>query len=317
MSSTVEPDTPSVSIIVVSYNTNDLTLACLRSIYDQAKSDAFEVLVVDNASQDDSYDNIRTDFPAVLIERSETNLGFAAANNRAARNAAGRYLLLMNPDTVVLDHAVDRLVAFAAAHPAAGIWGGRTVHADGSLNPTSCFRQMTLWSMFTRAIGLGALFPHSDLFNRETYGGWQRDKVREVGFVTGCFLLIERGLWARLGGFDERYFMYSEEADLCLRARRLGAHPLFTPSATIIHYGGRSQAVVADRIKKQFTGRMTYAARHWTPPLRLLAALILKMHALVRMSAHRIRAGASGSGQVEALTWKEVWRARREWARGY
>src|SRR5262249_52669728 len=234
---------PLVSIIVVSYRTRELTLECLRSIARETVGVSHEVLVVDNASGDGSAAAIAQEFPDVKLIALDGNVGFARANNIAAGEARGRYLLLLNPDTVVIDRAIDRLLEFAAEHPQARIWGGRTLYADRTLNPTSCWRRMSLWNVFCRTAGLTGLFPRSQLFNSECYGRWDRSTVRDVDIVTGCFLLIERDFWQRLGGFDARFFMYGEEADLCLRAAKLGARPAVTPNATIIHYGGASEQV--------------------------------------------------------------------------
>ena len=147
---------PSLSVLIASYNTREMTLACLRSISAEAGSDDFEVIVVDNGSADGSAAAVEAECPAVKLIRSTENLGFARANNLAALRAAGSFILLLNSDTLVRDLAIDRLVAFANANPQAGIWGGRTVFADGSLNPKSCWRFMSLWSLFAQAVGLDA-----------------------------------------------------------------------------------------------------------------------------------------------------------------
>ena len=178
------------------------------------------------------------------------------------------WLLLLNPDTVVLDGALDKLMAFRRAHPEAGIWGGRTVFADGSLNPASCWRRQTLWSLFCRASGLAAVFRRSDLFNPEAYGGWPRDTVREVDIVTGCLFLIARETWDRLGGFDPVFVMYGEEADLCLRARQIGLRPVITPDAVIIHYGGASEKVRADKLVRLLRAKAELVKRHFAPGTR-------------------------------------------------
>jgi GT2 family glycosyltransferase len=244
-----------VSIIVVSYNTRDLTLACLRSVIEQTKSVSYNLVVIDNASQDGSANAVAEAFPQVQLIRSEQNLGFAAANNLAAQIVNGRYLLLLNPDTVVLDGAVDRLLAFAHSHPQARIWGGRTVFEDGSLNPSSCWGRQTCWSLTTQALGLNVFFPNSTAFNPECIGGWPRDSIREVDIVSGCFFLIRRDFWNQLGGFDPAFFMYGEEADLCLRAKAFGSRPMITPKATIVHLGGASERIRGDKITKVLIAR--------------------------------------------------------------
>ena len=256
-----------MSIIVVSFNTRELTMACLKSVLAETRGTTYELIVVDNNSADSSAAAISSEFPTVRLATPGTNVGFAAANNLAAKDARGEFLLLLNPDTVILDHAITRLIAFARQYPEAQIWGGRTLFADRTLNPASCFRRMTPWNQFCASIGLRALFKNSPIFSSELYGGWSRDRVREVDIVSGCFFLIKRSLWDRLGGFDPAYFMYGEEADLCLRARTFGARPVVTPEATIIHYGGASEAVRARQARAPIdgesdVGKASLAFRH-------------------------------------------------------
>ena len=140
-------DDVDVTIIIISYNTREMTVECIQSILKQTSSIRYEVIVVDNASMDGSVEAIRARFSDVKLIPSLENLGFARANNLAAMHARGRRLLLLNPDTIILDHAIDRLHEFALSNPKCRIWGGRTVFADGSLNPASCWRRMTLWSL--------------------------------------------------------------------------------------------------------------------------------------------------------------------------
>jgi GT2 family glycosyltransferase len=303
-----------VSVLIVSYNTREMTLACLRSLLNQTPGLPLEVRVVDNDSQDGSADAIAAEFPGVVLERSKVNLGFAAANNRAAAGAVGEYLLLLNPDTVVLDRAVERLVAFVESRPEAGIWGGRTVFADGRLNPTSCWARPTPWSLLCLGTGLSSVMRWSRVFNPEAYGGWQRDTVREVDIVTGCFLLIRRSLWERLGGFDRAFFMYGEEADLCLRARALGVRPVVTPEATIVHYGGASERVRADKLVRLLKAKALLVRRHCPFGTRWFGLWMLAQWCLVHSVAWRIAGAAGASNAASSLEfWTAGWRRRREW----
>src|SRR5580704_3523560 len=193
--------TPDISIILVSYGSREMTLACLRSVEVGAVDARCEIIVVDNGSVDGSPESIAAEFPQVILLRQFANLGFAAACNLAAHEAQGRYLLLLNPDTVVQHGSIDRLLEFARRRPDAGIWGGRTVFADGRLNPTSCSRRLTLWGLFCIGVGLDTRFSRSPLFNSYGYGGWRRDSEREVDVVAGCFLLVRKSLWDSLHGF--------------------------------------------------------------------------------------------------------------------
>lgn len=309
-----------LAIIIVSYNTCDITLQCIQSIIKETIKSKFKIYVVDNKSEDRSVYFIRKKYKDVsLIEMTE-NIGFSRANNMAADQASEEeLLLLLNPDTVVLDAAIDRLLEFSRQHPEAGIWGGRTVFADGSLNPTSCWRHMTLWSLFCQTVGLNSIFSSIDFLNPEAYGGWQRDEVRSVEIVSGCFFLIRKRLWDRLGGFDPDYFMYAEEADLCFRARKLGFQPIFTPDATIIHYGGASEKIRSDKIIKLFAGKMTFVWRHWSFSRAYLALWLFFASVQLRMRGYYFAYKIFGRQEYNkaAQEWRQVWRRRNEWRDGW
>jgi len=308
-----------VSIIVVSYNTRALTQAALTSVLGETNTLRYEVICVDNASTDGSAEMIaHHPIKADLIRLNE-NIGFARANTLAARRAKGRYILLLNPDTVVLDGAIDKLVAFARTHPAARIWGGRTLFPDGHLNPSSCWQRMTPWNLFCRAAGLTGLLARFETFNGESYGRWPRHHVREVDIVSGCFFLIERELWAGLGGFDPKFFMYGEEADLCLRARGFSARPLVTPAATIIHYGGASDTARADKMVRLLAAKATLINRHWSRAMAPLGRGLLAGWPASRAIATTALAALTGSPskKASAAAWREIWARRDEWRQGY
>ena len=308
---------PALSILMISYNTREMTLASLRSVFEQTTRTSFEVIVVDNQSSDGSADAIEAEFAGrIRLIRAEANLGFAGGNNRAATHARGEFLLLLNPDTVVLDHAIDQLVEFAHANASADIWGGRTVFADGLLNPASCWKRASVWSMLCQASGLARVFRGSGVFNAEAYGGWQRDSVRGVDIVSGCFFLIRRDLWEALDGFDLTYFMYGEEADLCLRARAHGARPMVTPEATIVHYGGASEKVRADKLVRLLAAKATLIRRHWPSwkaPLGLALLASWPLSRVVALSALRL----AGRDRDARKAWLDVWKRRADWSRGY
>jgi len=306
---------PLLSIIVVSYNTKDMTLACLQSIVDETSS-SYEVIVIDNLSVDGSAEAIATRFPQFHLISSRENLGFAKANNVAAEQALGEYLLLLNPDTLILDGAIDTLLSFARQHPDAKIWGGRTLDGSRNLDPTSCWGKQTLWGMFCRATGTAAAFSGSSVFNQEGYGSWKRDSERQVDIVTGCFLMIRRDFWNRLSGFDSRFFMYGEEADLCLRAHQLGAAPMFTPNATIIHYGGASETVRADKLVRLLRAKAQLISRHWSPLAATLGIGLMLAWVLRLRATYAILLKVRGSAwQERAEAWASVWRRRAEWSR--
>jgi GT2 family glycosyltransferase len=309
---------PLVSIIVINYRTRELTLECLRSVVRETEDFDYEILLVDNASNDGLIEAVAGEMPDVRRIPLTENVGFARGNNIAAEQARGKYLLLLNSDTLVLDRAIDRLLAFAAERPAAKIWGGRTLLGDRTLDPASCWRRMTLWSVFCRTFGLAAAFPNSKLFNAEAYGGWDRSTVREVDIVTGCFLLIETELWRKLGGFDARFFMYGEEADLCLRAAALGAKPALTPRATIIHYGGASEQPETEKMVRLLTAKAELIKRYFPPVSRRLGLLLFPLWPFFRAIRAQLSSAISGNRTCAATarTCWEVWERRAQWRLG-
>ncbi len=306
-----------LTVIIVSYNTKALTLRCLETLFAETQATAMRVVVFDNASADGSADAVAAAFPEVELIRSDENLGFARANNVVAAQATTEWLLLLNPDTEVHDGAVDTLLAFAKANPAAGITGGRTVFPDGSLNIASCWAKITPWSALCQATGLSAIFKRSELFNPEAFGGWQRDSEREVDIVVGCFLMIPRALWDALGGFDLKYFMYGEEADLCLRAARQGYRPRITPEAEIMHLVGASYGSRAEKTAKVAKARATLIRDHWPAWQVPFGLALMWLWAAGRRTATGLLAPLGGQFSTVAGKWRHVWAARADWLAGY
>lgn len=291
---------------MVSYNTRELTLIALRTLIANAGDVAMDIVLWDNASSDGSADAVAAEFPQVKLVRSEENLGFAAANNAAAHDVETPWILLLNPDTETYDRAIEKLLQFASRNRQAGIVGGRTVFADGSLNIASCWNKMTVWSLLCRAIGLSRIFPKSLLFNPEAIGGWERDTERQVDIVVGCLLMVHRDVWRELGGFAEKYFMFGEEVDLCLRAAKMGYLPMITPDAEIVHHVGASYAANEERLVKVLKGRVTVIRDHWSrfgQPIGL--GLLIAW------------AGARGILASSDSSWNAVWRRRSDWLAGY
>ncbi len=306
-----------VSIIVVSYNTRDETLDCLRSVYEQTEGIGFEVIVVDNASSDGSPEAIASEFPQLELVGLDENIGFGRANNVGAKSASGRYILLLNPDTIVLDEAIQKLLAFAEADGRGGIYGGRTVFRDGSLNPISCRRRETVWSMFCTATGLARLFRNSPFFNADFYGSFKQDRIKEVDVIPGSFFLIGSDLWHELEGFDPVYFMYGEEVDLCYRARKRGHHCLFTPSSTIIHYGGVSEKIFVDKMVKLLSAIATRLRTHWPPMRTPIGLALLRLWILRRWLAWRVLGIFKNDSRQKAAEMWKVWQRRGDWLKGF
>jgi len=306
-----------LSILIVNYSTRETTLECLASLFAHPPSVAYEVILLDNASSDGSVEAIRVAYPQVKLIAHGDNSGFAGGNNIAAAQATGERLLLLNPDTLLFAGSLDALWDFAERTPARRIWGGRTLFGDHRLNPTSCWAEISLWSLFCSAFGLIWLFPRSTLFNPEAYGGWLRDSERDVDIVTGCFLMIDHALWQQLRGFDPAFFMYAEEADLCIRARAAGARPGISPAAEIIHLGGASETSQTEKMIKIMRGRVTLMRKHWSPTTLAVGLMLCRIWALLRLIGSRFTSGPRDVPGTSVEKWQTIWRRRAEWLAGY
>lgn len=297
-----------VAVIIISYNTKVLLDKCLTALKPEL-CDGDEVVVLDNASSDGSADLVVAAHPWVSLIRSPTNLGFGAGCNEAVRRTTADWILLLNPDTVVFPGTIVGLLDFAERRPDGGLYGGRTVGSDRQLDPRSCWAAPSVWSIFCSAVGLTAAFRRSWLFDPESMGSWQRDDERHVDIVTGCLLLVSRQWWDRLGGFAEKYFMYGEDADLNMRARKLGARPMITPEVTIQHLVGAS-STRPDKLVYVLRGKLTYVYDHFDfVRARMAMALMLFgvfLRGLVWPMLFR-----------RTNTWTTVWNRRREWLERY
>lgn len=199
-----------------------------------------EVFVVDNNSEDESVEFLKARFPDVhYIENSE-NLGFGKANNQAIKQAVGKYTLIINPDTLLGEDTFSVLIKHMEANPKCGAAGCKILNPDGSFAPESKRSVPTIWSSFTKVIGLGSLFPSSKLFS-EYYLNWiDEDEQAQIPVLSGSFMFWRSNLLKDLGGFDERFFMYGEDIDLCYRVQETDFHIDYVPKTSIIHYKGES-----------------------------------------------------------------------------
>lgn len=309
--------TPQLDIIVVSYNTRDLTLRALHSVYQQTTQTTFNLVVVDNNSHDGSADAIEQAFPDLTLIRSTRNLGFSGGVNLGAKQFHSDYLLLLNPDTVILDGAIDKLLAFAQQKPHNGIWGGITRNNDMSLNTHNAWAKPSTLTLLFSALGLSKTFATSCFFNKANYGCWQRDTEYEVDMLQGCFFLTQRHLWEQLGGLDETFFMYGEESDYCLKAINKDYQPIITPNAEIIHHGGASEVNLSGKMIKLMKGKVELVNRHssiWQKPLHRTLLLLYIINKT--MISHTI-AIINNDKKAQANEWKIVLKQRKSWLKGW
>jgi len=279
-----------VSVVVVNWNTQDILRDCLRSIYEQGGEIDLEVIVIDNASTDGSVEMVKKDFPQVTLVENSQNRGFAAANNQGIDISKGRYVLLLNSDTVVLDNAIAKTVAFADSHPEAAIVGCRVLNPDRTLQPT-CFMFPSILNMLLSSTYLYKLFPKSKFFGREQMTWWDRSDVREVDVVTGCFMLVRRKAIQQVGTMDEQFFMYGEETDWCCRFRQAGWKVMFNPVCEIIHLGGQSSRQKRSKMILQLRGSiLLFMKKHNSSLKYALACLLVALFFFLRVPYWLIRA---------------------------
>ena len=230
---------PELSICLVTLNTRHYLRDCLQSLAENPASLPTEIIVVDNGSSDGTQAMLTGEFPHVVVILNSKNEGFVRPANQAMRSAKGRYLLLLNPDTLVLPEALDRLVAFLDEHPAAGIAGPKVLNRDGSLQQ-ACRRGVPRpWATLSYFLRLYRLFPRSPFFGGYLLNYLDEDETYPVDGVSGSCMLIRREVAEQIGYLDERFFAYQEDSDFCFQAKRLGWQVYYHPAARIIHYGGQ------------------------------------------------------------------------------
>jgi GT2 family glycosyltransferase len=271
-----------VSIVIVSFNTRDVTRQCLEHVRKHAAAVRHEVLVVDNASVDGSADMVAAEFPEVHLIRSDDNRGFAGGNNPAMKIARGRYILLLNSDAFLSEGALEKTLQYMDDHPDTGVLGCKLTDPDGTMQASARMLPGPL-NKILHITGLAARFPGSKFFGRVDYTWWDHSEPRTVGWVVGAFFLIRRETMESIGVLDERYFLYFEEIDYCLTARRAGWKVVFYPHAEIVHIGGQSAVKVPGKIsakgRQMVSIRLTSEFRYYRKMygwLRLLSIVVIE-----------------------------------------
>src|ERR671925_887151 len=268
-----------ISIIIVSWNTASFLENCLASILANPPTSQFENWVVDNASTDDSPRMVREIFPQVHLVENRENVGFARANNQAIQRCTGKYILLLNPDTLVASGALQALVDFLDEHPEAGAAGARILNPDGSLQISSHPRP-TLSRELWRLFHLDSLSPYAEY----PLTKWETNQTQEVDLLMGACLLLRKEVLDQVGFLDEDYFIYSEEVDLCYRIQRAGWRLFWVPQAEVVHFGGQStQQAPTEMFLHLYHSNIKYFRKHYGPSAAQIYKLILMIAALSRL----------------------------------
>ena len=227
-----------LSIIIVNYNAEKLLKNCIESIYNETREITFDIWVVDNNSSDNSVAMINENFPEVNLLQNADNVGFARANNMAIVKAKTDYVLLLNPDTIICNQAIEKVLGYMDPKPEVGITGCKVLNEDGSIQ-LACRRSIpTPKVAFFRLTGMSKLFPNSKLMAKYNLTYLDASESHEVEAVSGAFLMIRSNVIDNIGCLDDRFFMYGEELDWCLRTKKAGWAVMYYPYAQIIHYKG-------------------------------------------------------------------------------
>jgi GT2 family glycosyltransferase len=276
---------PDVSVIVTNWNGREMLQACIHSIHEKTSGVKSEIIVVDDASTDGSSELVRTKFPDVQLIINQTNLGFARANNHGVKYATGRYVLLLNSDTLLLNNAIKVLVDFLETNPDASVCGGCLKNMD--LSTQISYGSFPSFSQaIVDALFLNDLFPLAGLPNRGAYPSASLISPREVDFIIGADMLIRREIIDQLGLFDEQFQAYCEEVDLCYRIRKTKLGKVYyVPDAQIIHLGGMSYSKLGERqILMHYSGYNKFLRKHHGDIYALATRLLYAWHHFVKLS---------------------------------
>ncbi len=228
-----------ITVSVVSYNTRDLLRECLLSLQARSEEASLEIVVVDNGSRDHSVEMVRREFPQVLVIESHANLGYGRANNLGLSKARGEFVWILNSDTTVEAGTARSMLNWMREHPECGMIGSRLILPDGSTQP-SCADDPSLWAILFEQLYLDKLLPGNRITGFYAMTHWDYKEPRSVPQVCGASMMVRSQAWQETGGFDERFFMYFEDTDLCLRVRQAGWKVWYLPQAGVQHHLGAS-----------------------------------------------------------------------------
>jgi len=300
MSLLAMPAHPLLSIVVVAYKSRDEIGACLGSLPRELGGRAVEVVVVDNSPGDGASEIVRRDFPWVHYIPAPENLGFGRANNFGFRETSGECVLFLNPDTIgnagALEHCVRRLLA----EPDIGLISPKLVQRDGAMD-LACRRSIpTLWDGFCRASGLAAAFPRTALFAGYNLTYLPADGTYDVGAINGAFMMARRAILDRAGLFDESFFMYGDDLDLCIRVARAGCRIVYDGRVQIVHLKGVSVAKDYDRMARAiFDANRDVYLKHCNPRGSTLVIWKYRLAFGAWKFLARVKARMSGYRQVK------------------
>ncbi|GGK57306.1 glycosyltransferase family 2 protein [Rufibacter glacialis] len=284
-----------LSVIIVNYNVSYFLEQCLLSVRKAVRGLQVEVFVVDNNSVDGSVEMVRRRFPEVKLLANQENLGFSKANNQAIRQAQGKYILLLNPDTVVEEDTFCKCFRFMEEHPNAGALGVKMMDGAGKFLPESKRGLPTPWVAFSKVFGLAALFPTSAFFNRYHLGHLPQDQVHPVDILAGAFMFMRDEVLEKVGLLDEDFFMYGEDIDLSYRIKQGGFEVYYFPETRIIHYKGESTRKTSVNYVFMFYRAMRiFAEKHFSGRQARVYSFLIRLAIYLRAALALVYRGVQG-----------------------
>ncbi|MDI6773928.1 MAG: glycosyltransferase family 2 protein [Verrucomicrobiota bacterium] len=297
-------ETPDLSVVIVSWNSRDFLGPCLRSVLATTQDLAVEIIVVDNGSTDGAVDHIRCEYPGVRLMAPARNIGFPAANNMGFGAAKGRYLLALNPDTVVHPGTIARALSFLEEHPDCGCVGVKTLKPNGKIQFSCARRVPTLRSALASILMIDKVFARAGWLQSFDMTEWDHEESRDVDAIAGSFMMFSRKLIGDIGGFDERLPMFLEDIEFCLRLRRRGLRIRYLGNVSILHHGGQSTNRASPRRIAELRyeawrlllqdlggvncGRQFARALLWVLPLKVLLLPALCLGVYIRNRERRL-----------------------------
>ena len=252
-----------LSCIIVNYKNSESLKCCLDSIYQTIQEIEFEIIIIDNSGKDSGLQSIEENYPKVQIINNPTNVGFSKANNQAAKIALGEFLLFLNPDTILKKQTINSMFKYICSHWGIGTLGPKVLNPDGSLQ-YSCRRYPTLWTgLFNHYSILSRLFPQNSFTSQYLMLDFDHNETSQVDWLSGCCLMVPKIVFEGVNGFDENYFLFNEDIDLCRMVRKTGKEIIYFPEAKVVHKISTSnRKTTAKVIIQRHLGMMYYFKKH-------------------------------------------------------
>ncbi len=276
-----------LSVIIVSYNVKYFLEQCLYAVEAACKNISAEIFVIDNASPDNTIDYLQPKFGLAKFIKNDLNEGFAKANNKALRLTAGKFILYLNPDTIVAENTFLNCIHFLETNKNASAAGVKLIDGSGNFLPESKRAFPSVAASFFKLSGVGRLFPHSGYFNRYALGNLDENKLHEADVLPGAFLMARKSLLLRLNGFDEDFFMYGEDIDLSYRMQQAGYKNFYLGDNTIIHFKGESTQKGKRAYVKNFYNAMEiFVRKHYKKQSAFLLYISIAFSRLIASIKH-------------------------------